>query len=246
MRPVDGVFGAPLSAVAAAVTDHFGCVTSRSAIRNLLSKTRRNTKSTARGEVEARPGRVVGGERRPHRHARWSARLFKRDKQLIALLQKQDIKVFQVHGDDMAKVPLLIPARRRRRPPGFLMATQGGKPSFAELDHSFPVAELALLATSGWVFCDAGAGCAGSVVPSKPQLRTGRPCSVRAFVRAVRYAPTSVSTHMKDLLDALAAENVSGVEVGLVGVDNGADYSIQSPSFRSFYCAFYGSTTWPC
>ncbi len=90
-----------------------------------------------------------------------------------------------------------------------------------------------LLSTSGWVFCDVP-----SVVvelgSEKPQLRTGRPSTVHAFVRPVRYAPGSCKTHVKDLMDALEKQGVDGSEVGLIGVDNGADYSVQNATFQHF------------
>ena len=52
------------------------------------------------------------------------------------------------------------------------------------------------------------------------------------FTRVVRYAPGSMESHLKDMLDAMEAEGVSGSEMGLIGVDNGADYSIRSPLFQ--------------
>jgi hypothetical protein len=59
------------------------------------------------------------------------------------------------------------------------------------------------------------------------------PASVHAFVRATRYSPVSCRTYVKDFIDAMQAEpTTSGAEIVLVGVDNGADYSVQSPVFQ--------------
>ena len=159
--------------------------------------------------------------------------MFKYDKQLVALLASRGVKVFQVHGDDMAKVPMVIPARPGSSPKGFVMQRDGGRPAFTQLDHSFPVAERMLLSTSGWVFCDVPS-VAVELGSEKPQLRTGRPATVHAFVRPVRYAPGSCKTHVKDLMDALEKQGVDGSEVGLIGVNNGADYSVQNATFQHF------------
>ena len=90
-----------------------------------------------------------------------------------------------------------------------------------------------MLSTSGWVFCDVPSE-AVELDSEKPQLRTGRPSTVHAFVRPVRYAPGSCKTHVKDLMDALEKQGGDGSEVGLVGVDNGADYSVQNATFQHF------------
>ena len=97
------------------------------------------------------------------------------------------------------------------------MTRRDGKPAFTELDHSFPVAERMLMATSGWVFC--------SMPPekkeldrAKPTLQMAAPASVHAFVRTTRYSPVSCRTHVKDFVDAMQAEpTTSGAEIVLGG-----------------------------
>ena len=233
LSPTSGVFGAPLQAIVVAVEEYFGQKISKTGVRNLLAKARGDSHAAPRGVVNARPVRVVAGEKRPHPRARWSATLFKYDKQLVALLASRGVKVFQVHGDDMAKVPMVIPARPGSSPKGFVMQCEDGQAAFTQLDHSFPVAERMLLSTSGWVFCDVPSEVV-ELDGAKPQIRTGRPSVVHAFVRPTRYAPGSCKTHIRDLLDALERQGVAGSEVGLIGVDNGADYSVQSAAFQHY------------
>ncbi len=145
LSPTSGVFGAPLQAIVVAVEEYFGQKISKTGVRNLLAKTRGDSHAAPRGVVNARPVRVVAGEKRPHPRARWSATLFKYDKQLVALLASRGVKVFQAHGDDMAKVPMVIPARPGSSPKGFVMQCEDGQAAFTQLDHSFPVAERMLL-----------------------------------------------------------------------------------------------------
>ena len=152
MKPITGVFGAPLQAIAVAVQEHFGQTVSRNGIWNLLAPPRRNSIGAARGLVNARPVKIVATEKKPHPRSRFSASLFKYDKQLLALASSQGVRCIQVHGDDMAKVPMYIPCRPGSSPKGFVMTRKDGKPAFTELGHSFPVAERMLMATSGCFF----------------------------------------------------------------------------------------------
>ena len=64
MKPITGVFGAPLQAIAAAVQEHFGQTVSRDGIWNLLAPPRRNSIGAVRGLVNARPVRVVATEKK--------------------------------------------------------------------------------------------------------------------------------------------------------------------------------------
>ena len=112
------------------------------------------------------------------------------------------------------------------------MTRKDGKPAFTELDHSFPVAERMLMATSGWVFCSMPTE-KKELDRAKPTLQMAAPASVHAFVRATRYSPVSCRTHVEDFVDAMQAEpTTSGAEIVLVGVDNGADYSVHSLVFQ--------------
>ena len=215
-----------------AAQEHFGMPVSRNGIWNLLAAPRQNSVGASRGLVMARPAKVISGEKKQHPRFRWSASIFKYDKQMLALASSQGILCVQVHGDDMAKVPMYIPCRPGSSAKGFVMTRHDGKPAFTELDHSFPVADRMLMAISGWVFC-AMPSAKEELDRSKPTLKMAAPSSVHAFIRAVRYAPVSCRTHAKDLMDAFQAEpGVSGAEILLLGVDNGSDYSVQNPVFQ--------------
>ena len=230
--PIQGVFGASLPWLAGAVQEHFGQSVSKAGIRNLLAKTRPDsTHSGPRGLIDARLARVVPSEKKAHPRARWSSTLFKYDKQWLALASANGATCFQLHGDDMCKVPIGIPARRGARVRGFGIHKRDGQPMFEELGHSFPIAQRFLLSTGGWVFCQAPQ--TKTEVPGpKPQLKTARPDTMHCFTRVTRYAPGSLESHLKDMLDAVEAEGVHESEMGLIGVDNGGDYAIKNPIFQ--------------
>ena len=125
----------------------------------------------------------------------------------------------------MCKIPVGIPARPGAKVRGFGIRRKDGQPTFEVLDHSFPVAQRFLLPSRGWVFCAMPAS-KTELPGTKPQLKTARPHTMHCFTRVVRHAPGSLETHLKDMLDAVEAQGCHGSEMGLIGVDNGADYYI--------------------
>ena len=74
LRPTGEVYGAPLRSIVAAAREH-GYDVSASGIRNLLAKTRKDSRGTPRGLVDARPATKYAGERIWHPRAAWSATL---------------------------------------------------------------------------------------------------------------------------------------------------------------------------
>ena len=124
---------------------------SKTGIRNLLAKTRTDSLSKGpRGLVNARPAKLVACLKKPHPRWRWSATLFKYDKQWIVSAATRGVKCFQLHGDDMCKIPIGIPARPGARIRGFGIQRLDGQPTFQELDHGFLISEKLLLFTTGW------------------------------------------------------------------------------------------------
>ena len=88
------------------------------------------------------------------------------------------------------------------------------------LDHDFPLAPRMLLSLSGVVVCK-----------DKNSQQTFHPSAMHAFVRPIRYYPTSATTNMHDLMQTLMDEfgtpTNNTIDVLLVGSDNGPDYSME-------------------
>ena len=229
------VFGAPLSAlVRHARKKKLPC--SRTAIYNLFSKKFKRQKNTkCRGVIEATVARKVSGEKRWHSRSSFSAELFKYGKQLVVMVNTgTDIKqgklvrvskagsACQLDIDDMAKVPYYIAARQGSSPAGFVLKREDGKPSFAELDHAFPLERNCLMTTTG-VVCGAHDREAELEQGAKPQIKTCRPASMDIFIRPYLYMDVGVISHFEDLFKTMASRNqASQADVLLCGIDNGA------------------------
>ena len=102
-----------------------------------------------------RLSRGRSGEKRWHSRSFFSRAMCKYEKQRVTFVNTAtDIKqgkhvgvskagsACQLDMDDMSKVPYYIAARPGSSPAGFVLKNKNGQPSFAELDHSFPIEGL--------------------------------------------------------------------------------------------------------
>ena len=99
-----------------------------SAIYNLLQpKHPRDPHSKCRSEIPARTAHLVATEKKFHSRAAFSASLLKYGRQFVVMVNARTGRGMTVDLDDMAKVPLIIPARMGCKPVGFQITNKDGK-----------------------------------------------------------------------------------------------------------------------
>ena len=229
LRTTGAVLGAPLEKIAKAARAA-GFQVSRSGIFNLLAPSRQNAKhTTQRAVINARPARLLSSEVTWHPRDAFSSTLLKYDKQFVVeSCSKFGCSAFFYNGDDMAQIPLLIPARQGSCLRGIVLGREGGAPCITAMDHNFPVAERLLIATSGWVQCQLPVS--DIPVGEKPVVPLPRPHNMHAFVRVVRYTDITAEVHVRDLRASIETDHGDAlVDFIVLGVDNGTDYAVSSP-----------------
>ena len=141
------MFNCPISAIRRAAAEA-GYPCSASGIRNLLGKTRADSRAAPRGVIDARVKRMIGGVKKWHPRGAYSASLLKYEKQFLTMCNaRPDVAVASLAVDDKKKVPTYICASGSKAPQGY--GITAGRASFEKLDHDFVCGEKMLLVTSG-------------------------------------------------------------------------------------------------
>ena len=127
LRTTFQVVGSSLSDLQAYAAEN-GFPISKSAIYNLLQpKHPRDRHSSCRSEIPARIAHLVASEKRFHSHVAFSTSLLKYGRQFVVMVNATAGRGMTLDLDDMAKVPLVIPARMGCKRVGFQIANKDGK-----------------------------------------------------------------------------------------------------------------------
>ena len=223
-------FGAPLHALAGAVSAHFGRSVSETGVRNLMPPIRKNkVDNTQRGEVQCRVCKTTRGEKAPHERAAWASALSKACRQLLTLLSSRGVSCREFSADQLKKYPMWICATSGASPEGYMEVRADGLAGFSVLDHDTPVGPKMLLSVSGvqerQVVSDPT-----PFDQEKPQLLVSTDGRMHAFVRPHRYLPADAVSNAKDFAAAFRHCEPEALrpEVVLLQTDNGWDYCMHS------------------
>ena len=178
----------------------------------------------------------------------WSGTNFKQAKQLLTVIQGTGSgQSFQAHFDDSAKIGLLVPARSRASPRGFVLTRRDGETTFSQLDHDFAVGSRMNICTIGVVTCDvpSEACVLPSSAESKPQYPIGRPIDQYLGVRAHRYNPPNIFNHMEDFMRVVEkSEKARIADAVLLGGDNGGGFTIDAPEIQHLFVRLFVNFGW--